>query len=126
MTDYKIAGHCTICDAPCFEIIAVYEAHERLPGEPKTVGPPLDGATRISYMLMDGTKTMLTFCAGCTVTVSSAQYVDIWRKVIRSWTRELSEKLVGERNPEWYHREFANGILCEMGRVLWTEAVKNG
>lgn len=124
MSDYKIMGHCTLCDARCFDVLAVYEAHERLPGEPKAIGAPMEGAMRITFMLVDGTKTALTFCANCAESLPSALYLELWRKNIRSWMRELSEKPVSERNPEWFEKQFSNGILCEMGRQQWTELVK--
>jgi len=123
MSEYKIAGHCSQCDKPCFEVMQVYEAHERLPGEPKKLGPPRADALRITFMLMDGTKMSLTFCASCAKSLSPPHYTAIWRKVLRSWARELSEKPVGERMPAWYRPQFASGLLCELGRKKWTEVI---
>lgn len=126
MSAYKISGHCTLCDTRCFDILGVYESHERLPGEPKALGAPVEGAMRVTFMLIDGSKTALTFCAECSKSLPSELYLQIWRKNIRSWLRELSEKPESERNPEWFQKQFSNGLLCEMGRIPWTEAVKNG
>lgn len=124
MSDYKISGHCTLCEARCFDVLAVYEAHERLPGEPKQLGPPVEGAVRVTFMLIDGTKTALTFCAECAKHLPNDLYLQIWRKNIRSWLRELAEKPEGERNPAWFIAQFGNGLLCEMGRELWIDLVK--
>lgn len=124
MSPYKIIGACTLCDKPCFEVMAMHSEGERLAGEPKQLGPPLEGATRITYMLFDGTKTSLTFCADCAKEQPTKVLAEIWQKNIRSWMRELATKPESERMPEWFQRQFSNGLLCEMGRQLWTEAVK--
>lgn len=122
MSEYKIIGCCTVCDKQCFEVTAMYREGERFPGEPKQLGAPLEGSVRINFMLIDGTKTSLTFCADCAN--APMEYSEIWQKNMRSWIRELSFKPEGERSPEWFQRQFSNGLLCEMGRQLWTEAVK--
>lgn len=118
---HKIAGCCTICDEPCFEVLARWDDHERHPGEPKRLGSPTEDAVRITFLLYDGTRTDLTFCGNCAADLQPDQYLEIWRKNIRSWMRELSEKPEGERNPEWFGRQFANGLLDEMGRQKWKE-----
>lgn len=120
----KVGGYCTICDVPCFEVMAMYGEGERLPGEPKQIGPPLEGAVRITFLLFDGTKTSLTFCGDCSADIPPSEYNEIWQKNIRSWMRELSFKAAVDRNPPWFKGQFSNGLLCEMGRELWTEAVK--
>lgn len=101
----------------------MHEAHERRPGEPKQLGKPIEGAVRISFVLFDGAKTSLTFCASCAAEKLSTDFTALWQKVLRSWGRELAEKPETERMPDWYKKQFANGLLCEMGRELWTEAV---
>lgn len=129
MSDFKIAGCCTRCDGHCFDVRAVWGAHERLPGEPKQLGAAMEGATRITFLLYDGTHTDLTFCESCAAELSSADYVAIWQKNIRSWKRQLdakpAEATEQERRPEWFGRQFSNGLLCEIGRQLWTE-IGNG
>jgi hypothetical protein len=126
ISEFHVAGHCVICTARCFEVLAVHEEHERLPGEPKRLGPPEPGAVRITFLLLDGTRAMLTFCAECAENPITEHYELIWRKVLRCWIRELSEKPDDERNPDWFTPQFANGLLCEQGRQPWTEAWKNG
>ena len=118
-SDFKIAGACTLCDKPCFEVMQVYEAHERLPGEPKRLGPPFEDAARVTFLLMDGSKMSLTFCEACAVALAPEQYIDIWRKVLRSWMREI----VGNeaRHMNWFPPQFANSLLCELGREPWKE-----
>ena len=117
MSEFKIAGCCTLCDDPCFEVVTKWEAHERYPGEPKRLGSVIGDATLISFMLLDGTKADLTFCAGCADSLDSPQYVEIWRKVCRSWRREM--QVSGAPVPDWYWESLNNGILSEMGRELW-------
>lgn len=118
MSDHKISGGCTTCDALCFQVLDLTDA-----GEPKRFGPPLDGAVRISFMLYDGSRADLTFCGGCATKLVSPDYFDIWAKVIRSWVKELSGKPVEDQNPEWFPKQFANGLLVEMGRKSWKDLV---
>lgn len=121
----KVAGCCTICDNLCFEVISMQGDSDRLPGEPKELGRPIEGAVRVTFMLFDGTKTSLTFCETCASTLLRPKaYGAIWDKVVRSWQRELSGKPVTDRQPGWFKGQFSNGLLSEMGRQLWTEAVK--
>lgn len=119
MSEYKKAGCCTLCDEPCFEVISTWDAHERYPGEPKRLGKVVGDATRISYMLLDGRSCDLTFCEDCAQTVNQTHYVEIWEKVCRTWRREM--KTTGTPVPDWYYEQFNNGLLSEMGRVLWRD-----
>ena len=122
MSDYKISGACTHCDELCFEVIARWSENERYPGEPKRTGAPNADATRISFVLYDGTRCDLTFCGRCAEALNPGWYVEIWRKVMRSWVREMSK----DKEPPspgklaWFQAEFHNGIFGEMGRVLWS------
>ena len=120
MSDYKISGACTCCDEMCFEVLARWSENERYPGEPKRLGPPNPDATRISFVLYDGTKADLTFCGVCAGTLNPDSYTEIWRKVIRSWIREMSKSPQAE-TPSWFLDQFNNGLLAEMGRKLWSE-----
>ncbi len=122
MSEYKIAGHCTLCNSECFNIIERNSADERRPGEPKRIGLPHDGTTRITFMLIDGARMDLTFCATCTASVGASSYPGIWQRVIRSWVREFEEKGTPESDrPEWFNKQFENGMLSEMSRVLTKE-----
>lgn len=123
---YHVAGSCALCGKQCFEVMALHDEHERLPGEPKRLGAPNKDAHRITFLLMDGTKAMLTFCGECAEQPKEAHYTEMWRRVIRTWMRELSEKPEDERNPTWFPLQFSNGLLCELGRSPWTEVWKNG
>lgn len=118
MSAVKIAGGCTLCNARCFEVMQVFEDHERTPGEPKRLGKPDDDAKRISFLLYDGTQMNLTFCAECDP--QPEQFTEIWRKVMRSWQRE-----VGNAMPEWLYKQFGNGILRAAKVTPWKE-VMNG
>lgn len=118
MSDFKISGACTLCDETCFEVRMRYLEHERLPGEPKQIGGPREGAVRVTYRLLDGTMMDQTFCASCAEVVSNEEFVEIWRKNLRSWQRELEEN-----RPDWFLKQFSNGLLYEMGRRNWMDIV---
>lgn len=126
MSPYHVAGCCANCGAQCFEVMAVFDQHERLPGEPKRLGPPNADAVRVTYLLIDGSKAMLTFCGDCAGQPIEPHFSEIWWRVVRSWTRELAEKQADDRNPSWFPQQFSNGLLCELGRSPWTEVWKNG
>ena len=114
--EYKISGCCSACDEPCFEVLARWDTHERYPGEPKRLGPPMNEATRVTFLLYDGSRADFTFCGACAKALNPTQYVDIWRKALRSFLREMSETA-----RPWWNTQFQNGLLCEMGRVNWKE-----
>lgn len=119
--EFKISGCCSSCDKPCFEVIQIWGENERYPGEPKRLGKPLEGAVRIAFMLLDGSKCDMTFCASCAEALTHEQYTELWRKVIRSWEREMSVTKPGEPRPDWFNKQFSNGLLSEMGRTPWQE-----
>lgn len=127
MSEFIIAGHCMRCDGPCFEIRTVYKDNERRPGEPKQIGPPLSGSQRIAFILFDGSRADITLCAGCANGFAPEHYPELWRKILRSWLREISAKPEADRplHDDWFHKQFANGLLSEMGRRHWTEIVEN-
>lgn len=121
MTDFKISGHCTICNAAVFDIAAVNEPHERRPGEPKRVGAPHDNAVRITFILFDGSMADMTFCDDCATALSPDSYTEIWRKVLRSWQREIDESGKPETHATWFTPQFFNGLLYEQTRIHWKE-----
>lgn len=114
---YKIAGMCSLCDEPAFEVLTRWEPHERRPGEPKRLGPPLEGAIRITFLLFNGNRTDMTFCGACAGSLDPQWYALLWRKNLGGYMREQ------DGNPEKFKDEFANGLLCELGRALWKELV---
>lgn len=121
MSDYKVTGYCTTCDTPVFEIMARYAEHERHPGEPKQIGRPNEDTLRIRFGLYDGTITDLTFCGACAEKLSADDYHEIWRKILRSWLREMDGG--NEKHQNWFMPQFANGILLELGRVKMRELI---
>jgi len=121
VSNFKISGACTICDEMVFEVMARYEEHERRPGEPKRLGSPNDGATRITFGLFDGTRADLTFCGTCTEILNSEQCTEIWRKVMRSWIREMEGDT--QKHDGWFPKQYANGLLVELGRVNLKEII---
>jgi len=121
MSEFKIAGSCTTCDEPVFEVLARFDEQERRAGEPKQLGAPNDDATRITFTLFDGTRADLTFCGKCAEALNQEQYTEIWRKVIRSWIREMNGDTAKHSN--WFPGQFSNGLLFELGRVNLKEAL---
>ena len=115
MSEFKISGCCSLCDTPVYEVLARFAEHERRPGEPKQLGAPDEGATKITFGLFDGTKADLTFCDSCAEELNCGQYMEIWRKVMRSWLREIAGKT--EQHSNWLPKQYANGLLLELGRV---------
>lgn len=118
---YKIAGACTVCNQTCFEVLQTWGNGERYPGEPKRLGRPEAGAVRITFLLLDGSKADLTFCGDCAELLAPSQYTDIWRKVMRSWDREMRVSGQDPNAQDWYVKQFGNGLLVELNRTPWTE-----
>lgn len=116
MSEFKISGACTLCDELCFEVMARWSENERYPGEPKRLGPSTNGATRVTFLLYDGSRADFTFCGACAEKLDLGQYVEIWRKAMRSFAREMSETA-----RPWFATQFENGILIEMGRINWND-----
>lgn len=111
----KRVGCCSLCDDLCFEVMARWSEGEERAGEPKRFGPPVNGATRITFLLFDGNRTDMTFCGECARVLSALHYPVLWRKNLAGWLREQ------KGNPEKFKQEFANGLLCELGRTSWKE-----
>lgn len=95
--------------------MARWESHERRPGEPKRLGAPNPDAMRITFMLLNGRRTDMTFCGNCADALAAESYPLLWKKNLAGWMREQ------EGNPEKFKEEFANGLLCELGRTSWRE-----
>jgi hypothetical protein len=116
--NYKRPGCCSLCDALCFEVRARWSEGEARAGEPKRFGPPLDGVTRITFLLVNGNRTDMTVCADCAKSVGPQHYATLWRKNLAGWLREQNG------NPEKFKDEFSNGLLCELGRKEWKELAR--
>lgn len=95
--------------------MARFAEHERRPGEPKRLGAPNDDAVRIAYGLYDGSRADLTFCGACAEALNPDQYNDLWRKIMRSWLREIGNET--EKHVGWFPAQYANGLLVELGRT---------
>ena len=118
MKPYKIGGLCSICEAPCFEIMAVWDAGEKNEGEPKRLGQPMNDSALIAFLLFDGNRTDMTLCGACSESLTAEQYPLLWRKNLSGYMREQNG------NPEKFKRQFVNGILCELSRTTWNEIVE--
>ena len=118
MSEHKMPGCCSLCDTPAFEILARWDEGEKRAGEPKRLGPPNPGTTRVTFMLMNGHITDMTFCGACAPALKSKDYTKLWRKNLAGWTREQNGKT------EKFAHEFANGLLAEVKRTTWQELIQ--
>lgn len=116
----KIGGCCSLCDVPCFEVLSVHAPHEKNAGAPKRIGPPVDGATRVTFLLFNGRRTDMTFCGPCAESLGIDNYALLWRKNLAGWLYEQ------DGDPSKFKDEFANGLLCELGRQDWKELIADG
>lgn len=112
---HKIPGCCSICDEPCFEVLQRWDEGEKRAGEPKRLGPPNEDAVRVTFILIDGRRADFTFCGRCAQTLNPSQYTVLWRRNLAGYMREQDGKV------DKFRDEFANGLLCEMGRRSWME-----
>ena len=116
MSKYKIAGCCTICDTKLHEVLAVYESHHPRAGEPKSLGPAIADAVRVTFGLYDGTRADFSFCKDCNEQLNESQYIEIWDKAIRSFVREGSDQ--NSKHMQWFLPLLANGLLGRLGTIL--------
>lgn len=107
----KLTGCCSKCDAEVFEIT------ERFPETraPKRVGKPFENAVRATFVLMNGSKMDLTFCAACMDELTPADYGALWQRVMVSWAHEKSG------GPSWVRSQVDNGIAGLLYRQPWRE-----
>lgn len=112
---HKIGGCCSLCDTPCFEIMARWDEGEKRAGEPKRLGYPNDGAVRVTFMLMNGNVTDMTLCGECAAKLGPEHYLTLWRKNLAGYLREQ------DGNPAKFVNEFENGLLVELKRLTWKE-----
>jgi hypothetical protein len=120
MSPYKIAGCCSLCDEPAFEVMARWDQDEKRAGEPKRLGPPNEGTMRVTFLLLNGSRTDMTLCGTCADSLSAEHYATLWRKNLAGWLREQ------DGNPEKFRQEFASGIVCELGRKSLKELIQHG
>lgn len=85
----KIAGCCTLCDKPQFEILRKYTEGPRA-GEPADFGKPAPEAHRITFLLADGSTTDMTFCESCAGDIS---FSEVWRRNMAAFAFEHREAL---------------------------------
>lgn len=111
----KLAGCCSKCDAEVFEV-SVRDPETR---EPKRagLGSPLENAVRATFVLMNGSRMDLTFCAACMDELTPADYAALWRRVVVSWVHETSE------DPSWVRSQVDNGIAGLLHKQPWREVV---
>lgn len=88
----KILGHCTACDAVCYEITAYFEDGHLMERQPRGCGPMLDTAVQIEFMLSDTSLMPLIFCLECADAVKPTDYPAIMKCVVASWEQEISDE----------------------------------
>ena len=110
----KILGACTRCDKNVFEVVRT-DTQTRLPLE---LGAAHDDAMRVTFILVNGTRMDLTFCADCASTLVPAEFPHIWQRVMLSWISES-----GADHPA-VKANVANGILGIVGMKPWKEVVR--
>ena len=136
MTDVKKPGCCTLCDAEVFPISRRYARDHVLQSEPMGVGwPPHEGTRRVQFVLLDGSRMDLTFCASCETTPENLPR--IWRKTVTAMVRStqpahraaisaapLSPE--AQRAAEDRLRHFSSTIPLGVIRTrLWIDEVEN-
>jgi hypothetical protein len=117
---HKIAGCCSLCDEPVYEVKQRWDAGEKRAGEPKVLGPANPDATRIEFLLFNGRRTSMTFCGQCAESLTFEQYTPLWQKNLNGYMREQNG------SPEKFKDEFANGLLCELARFNVKELNERG
>ena len=115
---HKIGGLCSICEAPCYEIMDVWEEGTVRAGEPKRLGPPMNSSVVVEFLLFDGSRTDMTLCGTCAASLSAREYALLWRKNLAGYLREQNG------NTSKFKRQFSNGLLCELGRITCNEIVE--
>ena len=118
MSPHKIGGCCSLCDTPVYDIRQRWDEGEKRAGEPKVFGPPNPDATRIEFLLFNGTRTSMTFCGECAKALTPEHYTTLWNKNLNGYLREQNG------NPEKFRDEFRNGLLCELYRVNVKEHIE--
>ena len=117
MSPHKIGGCCSLCDEPVFEVTAVWESGTPRAGEPKSLGAANDGAIRVSFLLLAGGYTDMTFCGECAASLSQEHYTLLWRKNLAGYLRE---QIVGGGDHQRHgpiERERHLLHVCEFGIV---------
>lgn len=84
----KIAGCCSLCDKPQFEVLRKYTEGPRA-GEPADFGKPDPDTRRITFLLADGSTTDMTFCESCAVDIP---FSEVWRRNMAAFVFEFENR----------------------------------
>lgn len=107
----KLNGCCTLCDKEVFEVVR-RDPETRAPIQ---VGKPLENAMRLTFVLADGTKMDLTFCAECLPNLLPGSYQFLWKRVLASWVAQS-----GADHP-FVKTQGSNAILGLLNQRRWLE-----
>lgn len=106
----KTAGCCTKCDKPVFDVVA-YDTKTQ---KPTRMGAAHDNAMRTTFMLLNGSRMDLTFCADCESKLTAADYPGLWRRVMVSWIAE-------DPAHPWPKSQVNNGIAARLASKPFRE-----
>ena len=87
----KRFGCCTLCDREVFEALLRWPPGHVNENQIRRPGAPINGARRVTVILVDGSIADLTFCGACKA--SPENLCAIWKKVVRTMAFEM--------DPEW-------------------------
>lgn len=87
----KIIGHCTCCDAACYEVISQFPEGHALAGRPRKIWHILPATRRVEFLLSDSSTMTLTFCGNCADELSPQDYPKIMSRLLVSWAEEVSD-----------------------------------
>lgn len=88
----KQAGRCLCCAQDCYEVREVW-TEGPLTGHPRRLGPQLDHATQVTFVLTDGSQADVTFCDDCARALEPAHYRALWLRIVER--QDLSLTIAG-------------------------------
>jgi len=83
-------GRCTRCEEYIYEIKSQYPLDHEYGGEARSLGRPLNICRVVTLVLMNGNQCDITMCISCIEQILNLP--DIWRKLIRTWQLEQTDK----------------------------------
>jgi hypothetical protein len=107
----KLTGCCSRCDVEVFDVVT----RDPETRHPKRLGRAHEDAMRVSFLLVNGSRMDLTFCAACANELQPADYPALWTRVMVSWVAE------GQQDNEWAKSQVNNGIVGLLHQQPWRE-----
>lgn len=107
----KLLGCCAKCDREVYDI-AQRDSATR---QPIRLGAAHEDATRVTFLLLNGTRMDLTFCKPCADGLQPHDYPFLWQRVMCSWVAQS-----GADHP-WPKSQTDNGIMAIAYVQPWKE-----